>query len=398
MKAPDRHGGVKVYKNQNVYEAAKARIRWVFEEFEEVLVNVSGGKDSTVVFQLALEVATEMGRLPLAVMWLDQEMEWQATADSVKQMMSTPGVKPYWYQVPFRSESASSSEESRPWLWNPETPEDWIRPKDPMSIHENTFGTDKFYKLLDRIPLSIFPGKHIAQLTGVRCEESPVRALGLTVAPTYKWATWGKKGNWQDSVPKDQRTELNRCCTMHPIYDWTFSDVWASINKNNWPYCKIYDEFYRFGVPRQEMRVSAVHHEMSIRSLWIMQEIERDTYQKLVTRLSGADSGAKFGHMGYFPTSVPTMFGGWEDYRDYLLENLITNLEWRETMRKQFADHVEQYKGLVDPDELYIVHVKAILTNDHDGIRIANFTNAPDKIDLRMEQRRRAEAATAKEI
>lgn len=393
MKAPDRFGGTKVYKNISVLEAAKKRIRWVFNEFDEVLVNVSGGKDSTVVFHLALEVAREMGRLPLHVMWLDQETEWQATVDSVREMMSTPDVKPYWFQIPFRSESASSSAESRPWLWNPENPDEWIRQKDPLAIHENTFRTDKFYKLLDKIPMALFPGKKVAQLTGVRCEESPVRALGLTVSPTYKYATWGKKGGFPEGLPIAERTEEKRCCTMHPIYDWTFSDVWKAINDHNWPYCKIYDEFYRFGVPRSEMRVSAVHHEMSIKSLWIMQEIEKDTYQKLVARLSGADSGAKFGHMGYFPTEVPTMFGGWEDYRDFLLEKLITNDEWRESMRKQFADHEKEYDGLIALDNLRRVHIAAVLTNDHDGIRIANFSNAPDKIDLRMEKRRRQEAA-----
>ena len=48
-----------IYLNKNVYEAAKERIRFVYEEFKNVIVNFSGGKDSTTVLHLALEVACQ---------------------------------------------------------------------------------------------------------------------------------------------------------------------------------------------------------------------------------------------------------------------------------------------------------------------------------------------------
>ena len=64
---------MKIFLADDVLVAAKKRIRWVFEEFEHVAVNTSGGKDSTVVLELSLQVAEEMGRLPLKVMFVDQE-------------------------------------------------------------------------------------------------------------------------------------------------------------------------------------------------------------------------------------------------------------------------------------------------------------------------------------
>ena len=38
-----------VYINKTVLEAAKERISYIFDEFENIIVSVSGGKDSTVL-------------------------------------------------------------------------------------------------------------------------------------------------------------------------------------------------------------------------------------------------------------------------------------------------------------------------------------------------------------
>ena len=69
------------YTAQNVFEAALDRIRWVYRECDDVIVSMSGGKDSAVIFELAKLVAAELGRLPLKCFWLDQEAEWLATED-----------------------------------------------------------------------------------------------------------------------------------------------------------------------------------------------------------------------------------------------------------------------------------------------------------------------------
>src|SRR5438309_1370030 len=73
--------------SRTVYDAALDRIRWIFDEFDgDVTVGTSGGKDSTVVMELAAIVARERG-VKLRAWFLDQECEFQSTVDYMRHLM-----------------------------------------------------------------------------------------------------------------------------------------------------------------------------------------------------------------------------------------------------------------------------------------------------------------------
>jgi predicted phosphoadenosine phosphosulfate sulfurtransferase len=221
---------MKIYRNESVLEAAKNRLRFLFDEFEEVVVNISGGKDSTVVYHLALEIAKEKGRLPLKVLFLDQEAEWQATIDQVRYSMERPEVTPLWYQIPIRLFNATSAEEHWLQCWDPAEEPKWMRPKESYSIKENSYGTDRFTEVFKAIMKKDF-GPKSCHIVGVRAEETPARTLGLTTAATYKWITWGK-------IIDKGRDQYN----FYPIYDWGPVDVWKAIHDHNWPYNRCPDQ------------------------------------------------------------------------------------------------------------------------------------------------------------
>ena len=89
----------KIYTNQNVYDASQSRLEYIFNEFENVLVAFSGGKDSSVCLNMVYEYAKAHGMLDKVAMYhLDYEAQYQMTTDYVTKVFSEyPGIKNIGY-------------------------------------------------------------------------------------------------------------------------------------------------------------------------------------------------------------------------------------------------------------------------------------------------------------
>ena len=343
---------MKIFKSQNVYEAAVQRFEWIFDEFKNVLVTVSGGKDSTVCVELALEVARRKGRLPLKVMFLDQEAEWQHTIDYIKELMYRPEVEPYWLQVPIRLFNCTSHTEN--WLdcWNPEKKDLWVHPQDPIAITENTYGTDRFHKMFEKFSTKLFNNEPHAVIAGVRAGESLNRYTALTWHECYKGVTWGKSAYSKHGA-----------VTFYPLYDWNEDDIWTYIAKSGCKYNKVYDLMFNYGVPQHMMRVSNLHHETAYHALFFLQEIERGTYERLVRRLPGIATFNTLQEENLFPRELPEMFASWAEYRDYLLETIVQP-ELRDNFKRM-------WKGQ-DGEDWAKEHVYGIIVNDYEATKNKN--------------------------
>ena len=64
----------KQFQEQDVLTAAYERMRYIFRNFDKVVVSFSGGKDSTAVLNIAADVARELGKTPLEVVFFDEEV------------------------------------------------------------------------------------------------------------------------------------------------------------------------------------------------------------------------------------------------------------------------------------------------------------------------------------
>ena len=70
------------------------------------------------------------------------------------------------------------------------------------------------------------------------------------------------------------------------------------------------------------------------------------------------------------------MFESWREYRDYLLEHLIDNPEWRGIMGRRFARNDRDYGEVLGPSK-YQMQIRSILTHDWEGIKWTNYIANP---------------------
>jgi predicted phosphoadenosine phosphosulfate sulfurtransferase len=367
-----------VHPTLDVFAAAQQRVAWVFDEFEgRVAVSSSGGKDSTVVLELAAAEARKRGLPPVPVAWLDQECEFESTVEYQRRTAARPDVEFLWYQVPFRL--FNSTDSTTPWLhvWDetlappaPGEPSGWVREKEPGNPLVHALGrADRFKDCLDEISfrhVEHFDGKPTALLTGIRAEESPARRLAVTSNPGYKFVTWSAH---RGGCPYTM---------FQPIYDWRLGDVWHAIHSQGWSYNRHYDNMFRFGVSPRNMRVSNYHHETAIHALAYLQEVEPATYEAATARLSGIATFARLGR-DQFPHKLPYMFGDWVEYLHYLIDNLATCDEHRATFRAQWE--TLRNTCLYEPVErLAKVLIYGVITYDLYGTKMRMFMAAPQRL------------------
>ena len=348
---------MRIYLKNDVVTESKNRIRRIFDEFENVGVWFSGGKDSTCVLELALEIAREKNRLPLPVFFIDQEIEWEHTVEYAREVMNRPEVKPYWLQMPLRIFNATSHSKKDEWLHCWGEGESWVREKEPNSIKENVFGTDRFGELFDAITEHYFGADRCAIFGGLRAEETPKRAVAVTGNVCYKDITWGKQLN-------NGNCHKNVHFTFYPIYDWSYTDDFKYIFSNKYNYNKIYDFQFAKGVPVQNMRVSNLNHETALTNLDYLQEFEPDMWEKTVQRLNGVNTYKHCKVEDCIPTELPYMFKSWKEYTEWLIDRLCDK-EHRAKFKAKFTKLCYDFDGYQYPDEIYHYMILCVVRNDY---------------------------------
>lgn len=367
------------YLSANVFDEAIRRINFVYDNCDDVIVSMSGGKDSTVLYELTKRVAIARNRLPLKVYWLDQEAEWQATGDYMRSVMYDPQVQPFWFQIPFRLTNSLSFRDNYLHCWRESDRAIWIREQDPISIKVNPTRFDRFHDLVEHLPshCDCADKKHVAVLVGMRVVESNNRRMTIgEKAAQFKGITWC-------------RSMIGNTRVFWPIYDFADTDIWTAIARNGWSYNRVYDLLYRYGKTGSRMRVSALIHETAWRSTEELQELEPALYDRFLKRVNGVNCFTQF-KGSIMPKALPAAFVDWKDYRDYLLEALIEP-EHRDTFRRRWARPGQ------DVERWHKVHVKEIMVNDIDGtindnarsaFRLADMSKPGGEYEVRKNQRR----------
>ena len=123
----------KQHIESDVWTETIKRINYIYDSFDKVQVSFSGGKDSTAVLNATLEVARERGKLPLEVLFFDEEAIHPPTIEYVERVRQSPEINMKWYCLEIKHRNACSNEE--PWWYNWEKGKEdkWVRPL-PESI------------------------------------------------------------------------------------------------------------------------------------------------------------------------------------------------------------------------------------------------------------------------
>ncbi|QDP46307.1 MAG: hypothetical protein Unbinned4264contig1000_19 [Prokaryotic dsDNA virus sp.] len=320
---------VKNYQEDNVYIASKKRIEYCFKNYDKVCVSFSGGKDSTAVLNVALEVAREMDKLPLDVMFFDEEAVHPPTVEYVQRVSEIEDINFIWLCMEWKHRNACSNEEPYWYCWDKDKEDLWVRPLPEKAITDHK-RWKKGLSFQDFSPY--YFDKEVGSviyLTGVRTEESMRRMSVIT----------SKKN---DSYI--QSSAVWNTVMAHPIYDWSSQDVWLAVHKLGWDYNKTYDVFNKTKLYGKYLtqRVCPPYGEEPLRGLWIYSECFPEMWSKMLNRVPGVATAWRYGNTELYsnPKNKPEHLT-YQEYTKVILDSYSP--KYKNEVMKTLNNYMKTY-------------------------------------------------------
>lgn len=351
---------------KNVYEAAKERYDYIYQNFEKVIISFSNGKDSGVLLNLAIEAAKRNNKLPVKAMYIDMEAQYKHAIDYTERMFNRPEVDPLWICLPLHLRNGVSQFQPHWLCWDPDKKDAWVRdmPKHPSVISDENYfpffrrGME-FEEFVPEFAKWFSDGKKTACVIGIRSDESlnRFRTIASQTKITYNGFQW---------TTKLFRDKPNEIYNAYPIYDWRTDDIWIANGKFGWDYNRIYDLMYMAGVSIHKQRLCQPYGDDQRQGLYLFKALEPETWAKVVNRVEGANFGNRYSEtdrtvLGNFKVNLPPGHT-YETYAKFLLNSMPPYLR----------DH---YQNKID---------KFLSWWNKEG-----FPNVPDKADPKLEAKRK---------
>ena len=311
----------------NVYEAVQKRLKIIFDDFDNVLVAFSTGKDSGVVLNMAYDYAKKNNLLhKLAFYYEDYEANYKYTHEYADRAFKDIKVdRKYWLCLPISAACSCSMYDTR-WIpWNPEQKDIWVRPMPKFDYVVNldnapfpfTVGTKGFDT---RIMFAEWFSKtygNTAVLIGIRADESLTRRSIFT----------SQHRRYMHKDLKYSKVINKETCNFYPIFDWNTEDVWVCNYKFGYDYNKLYDLYYQAGLTIDQMRTASPFHLSGQDNLKLYRVIDPNSWGKMVGRVNGCNFGGIYGGtsaMGWRNIKKPDHFT-WKQYAEFLIGTLPDN-------------------------------------------------------------------------
>ncbi len=295
----------KHHTSSSVYEAAIARINLLYDRFDTVMVSFSGGKDSTVCLNLALEVAHKRNRLPLEVCFIDEEAITFETEEYLERVRSRADVTFKWVCVPVKHRNACSRSQPYWYPWHPDDRSKWVREL-PIGAITSISGFQIGMNVPDIMALLYPPHPYgnVACIRGIRTAESIRRLQSVTRRETDNWIGQNAAGKYGNYYPTS------------PVYDWSIDDVWIAPQLHGWDYNRHYDIQAMVGISKNLQRVTPPFGEEPLNGLWQYAECFPDLWEKMLTRVDGVATAWRYALTDLYGTSSKEPPPGMR-YRDW---------------------------------------------------------------------------------
>lgn len=374
---------------QNVYDAALDRIRHIYDSFDRVVVSFSGGKDSTAVLNCALVVAKEKNKLPLEVVFFDEEAIHPPTIEYVARVAQNEDIDLHWYCLETKHRNACSNEEPFWYTWDKEKQDLWVRELPPKAIteHKNFKKGMSFQEfspyLYDRRNGSV------AMLTGIRTQESLRR---------YQVIASKKNDAYINSKAEAGQNQYR----AFPIYDWSSEDVWLAVHKFGWDYNKTYDIFNQTKLFNNflQQRVCPPFGEEPLRGLWIYAECFPEMWHKMINRVQGVATAWRYGNTDlYSSASVKPDHLTWREYLNVIINSYDhdSKNEVKKTINRYVKNHFKKTKQPIPELEahplsgtswswLCRVAVRGDFKNRQSNTLLPNAVKAREKLGISLEE------------
>lgn len=308
----------------NVYQASQKRLDIIFNDFDNVYVSFSGGKDSGVLLNLCIDyIRKNCPHRKLGVFHLDYEAQYQLTTDYIDRTLEANKdiLEIYRCVIPFKVSTCTSMSESFWRPWEPDKYKIWVRdlPKKYHQMKHFPFFNNKMwdYEFQEKFSNWYHQEKKATKticLVGIRTQESLHRWRAIHSEKNYK----NYKGiNWT-------KTMYANVYNAYPIYDWLTTDIWTANGKFKWDYNQLYDLMYKAGVSIDQQRVASPFLSAAADSLKLYRVIEPHTWGKLISRVNGVNFTGIYGGttaMGWKSITKPPGHT-WESYMYFLLNTL----------------------------------------------------------------------------
>lgn len=342
---------MKVYNSDlNVFDAAVSRIDYIFKNFERVYLSFSGGKDSGVMLNLCIDYMRKNNvKKKLGIQILDNEANYELSQDFMHRIIraNIDLLDVYWCCMPITLPCTVSQYVVDWQCWGEADKARWVRPmptdeyvvnidNHEFDFFEENMNYDDFW---DGFAEWYSQGKPTANLIGIRTDESlnRFRAIMNRDKIMMDGLAWTKKNT-------------KNVFNCYPIYDWRTEDIWTANAKFEWDYNKLYDIFYRAGVPVGSMRVASPFMSESKSSLGLYRVIDPNIWATLCARVQGANFIATYGkQISYNSFELPEGHT-WKSFTKFLLDTLPDAVA--ENFKARFVQSIKYWgrvgRGLSD--------------------------------------------------